>query len=1032
MTAIRHVMRGAVVLIGLNVVGLCDDSPAPKNTQEITSPLLTPQEALAQMKVPEGFRVELFAHEPDVQQPISITTDERGRLWVAECYTYAESKVNFDATQKDRIIVLEDSDGDGKSDKRTVFASGLDKLTSVEVGFGGVWALAAPNLLFFPDKDRDDKPDGPPVVVLNGWDGDAVRHNIVNGLKWGPDGWLYGRHGILATSVVGAPGASDSQRTKINCGVWRYHPTRKVFEAVAHGTTNPWGFDFDQHGEMFLINTVIGHLWHVVPNAHWRRMYGTHFNPYLFGVIEQTADHFHWDTKEQWHEIRKLGVTDTTSAAGGGHAHSGLMIYQGGSWPKKYHNQAFTVNLHGRRLNVDRLERHDAGYVAKHEPDFLFAGDPWFRAIDLISGPDGGVYLADWSDIGECHENDGVHRTSGRIFKISNAKSSKYVTVDLSQAEDRVLVELQVSANDWFARQARRLLQERAAEGRDMTAARDALFEMFKTAKEGVHCLRAMWCLWSMEALDDRWLKDRLQHPDEHIRAWAVRLLTDRELDGPDSLRIAFALASRASQERPGSGLVQLYLASALRRWPAGPEIPFSSSELNVKRSDEFWAQRWMIANQLASQADFVDDNMLGLLIWYGIEPAVTRQPMKALTLAAQTKFPQLRRFIARRLTLEIEKQPEVIAVMLRNAVQQRNGEQLGDVILGMADALRGWSRAPAPANWAKFADQANARSSDEVKAAIRELSVVFGDGRAIAELRNLIADGGADISTRQQSLRTLIQAKPDDLAALLLKLLDDREMIVEAIRGLATIDHAETPRRIIDRFARLTPEGKSIAISTLVSRPSHAKELLAAVAADQVPRREVSAFHARQILSFSNDELTQQLTKVWGEVRTSNAEKQKLAASWKEKLTTASLAKANLSNGRALFNKTCSNCHVLFGSGKSAGPDLTGGNRRNLDYLLENILDPSATVAADFRMSVFEMKDGRVINGVVVEKTEKTLTVQTQNDRLTIQKSDIEEQKTSNLSLMPEGQLQNLTEDQVRDLIGYLMSPDQVALPSP
>lgn len=379
MTVIRRAVFAAVVSLGLSSAGDGDEVPAPKNTQEITTPLLTPQEALAQMKVPVGFRVELFAHEPDVQQPISITTDERGRLWVAECYTYAESKVNFDATQKDRIVVLEDSDGDGRSDKRTVFASGLDKLTSVEVGFGGVWALAAPNLLFFPDKDRDDKPDGPPVVVLDGWDGNAVRHNIVNGLKWGPDGWLYGRHGILATSVVGAPGASESQRTKINCGVWRYHPTRKVFEAVAHGTTNPWGFDFDQHGEMFLINTVIGHLWHVVPNSHWRRMYGTHFNPYLFGIMEQTADHFHWDTKEAWSDIRKLGVTDSTSAAGGGHAHSGLMIYQGDNWPKQYQGKAFTVNLHGRRLNCDRLERYKAGFTAKHEPDFLSTGDPWFR-----------------------------------------------------------------------------------------------------------------------------------------------------------------------------------------------------------------------------------------------------------------------------------------------------------------------------------------------------------------------------------------------------------------------------------------------------------------------------------------------------------------------------------------------------------------------------------------------------------------------------------------------------------------------------
>lgn len=1040
MTLFRQAMWTASAILGVCVAASADEA-TPKNTQEITTPFLSPQEALKQMKVPEGFRVELFAHEPDVQQPISITTDERGRLWVAECYTYAESKVNFDPTQKDRIVVLEDSDGDGKSDKRKVFASGIDKLTSVEVGFGGVWALAAPNLLFFPDKDRDDKPDGPPIVVLDGWDGNAVRHNIVNGLKWGPDGWLYGRHGILATSVVGALGASESQRTKINCGVWRYHPTKKVFEAVAHGTTNPWGFDFDQHGEMFLINTVIGHLWHVVPNAHWRRMYGTHFNPYLFGVIEQTADHFHWDTKEAWSDIRKLGVTDTTSAAGGGHAHSGLMIYQGGSWPKKYHNQAFTVNLHGHRLNVDRLERHDAGYTAKHEPDFLFAGDPWFRAVELIGAADGGVYLADWSDIGECHENDGVHRTSGRIYKISNAKTSKHATVDLSQAEDRVLVRLQMSPNDWFARQARRLLQERAADGRDMTAAREDLFLLFANprglgnpggaipASDDVVRLRAMWSLASMNLLDEGFLRHQLlQHTDEHVRAWAVRLLTDEEFSSQDpaeTQRIAESLAVSARTDK--SGLVHIYLASALRRFAPGPEMSVTEDKIDAKA---LWMQRWLIAQGLVAKADFAADNMLPLLVWYGIEPAVTRQPALAINLAERSQFPNVREFIARRLTLDIDNNPRAVEALVAQAFQPGNAPKRIDFVRGMSEALRGWSRAQAPGNWASLAKEIDKSGSDELKSLAREISVVFGDGRAVEELRKLVSNGSADVSSRSQALRTLVTSKPDDLATLLLKLLDDREMIVEAIRGLASIDHAETPRRIIDRFARLTPEGKSIAVSTLVSRPSHAKELLAAVAADQIPRREVSAFHARQILSFSNDELTQQLIKVWGEVRTSNAEKQKLAASWKERLTTNSLAKANLSNGRALFNKTCSNCHVLFGSGKSAGPDLTGGNRRNLDYLLENILDPSATVAADFRMSVFEMKDGRIINGVVVEKTEKTLTVQTQNDRLTIQKSDIEEQKTSNLSLMPEGQLQNLTEDQVGDLIGYLMSPDQVPLP--
>lgn len=217
------------------------------------------------MTVPPGFHVSLFASEPLLRQPIGMTTDSRGRLWVAENNTYSDAKINFDLSQHDRILILEDTDHDGRADRQTVFWDQGQKLTSVEIGFGGVWALCPPRLLFIPDRNGDDVPDGKPQVVLDGFDDGVVRHNIANGLRWGPDGWLYGRHGIQATSYVGVPGTLPSQRTPINCCVWRYHPTRRIFEVVCRGTTNPWGMDWNAQGELFFINTVIGHLWHAVP-----------------------------------------------------------------------------------------------------------------------------------------------------------------------------------------------------------------------------------------------------------------------------------------------------------------------------------------------------------------------------------------------------------------------------------------------------------------------------------------------------------------------------------------------------------------------------------------------------------------------------------------------------------------------------------------------------------------------------------------------------------------------------------------------
>jgi putative membrane-bound dehydrogenase-like protein len=441
-------------------------------------PLLSPEEALATIRVPEGFRAELFAAEPDVQQPIAIAWDERGRLWVAENYTYAESSLNFDSRLRDRIVILEDTTGDGKADRRTVFWDQAEKLTSIEVGFGGVWALCAPHLLFIPDADGDDRPDREPIVILDGWDENAVRHNIVNGLRWGPDGWLYGRHGILATSSVGSPGTPEHQRTKINCGIWRYHPTRDIFEAVAHGTTNPWGTDWDAYGQMFFINTVIGHLWHVIPGAHFERMYGEDLRPHLYKLLPQTADHVHWDTSERWSDVRE-GMTGTTDQAGGGHAHSGLMIYLGDNWPDEYRGELFTLNLHGRRINRDSLVRDSATYTARHASDFLHVGDIWFRGLDMLYGPDGGVYIADWTDIGECHENDGVHRTSGRIYKVTHGRSDTVTAaarpeLNLRQLTDEELILLLDHKNEWYFRQARRILQERAAQGQRLVGDRAA------------------------------------------------------------------------------------------------------------------------------------------------------------------------------------------------------------------------------------------------------------------------------------------------------------------------------------------------------------------------------------------------------------------------------------------------------------------------------------------------------------------------------------------------------------------------------
>jgi len=422
----------------------------------VDAPVPTSQ-AAGRMTLPEGFKATLFAGEPDVVQPIAFTFDDRGRLWVVECNSYPDWKSKL----KDRVLIFEDTDGDGRFDKRKVFWDAGSNLTGIQLGFGGVWLCSVPNLIFIADENGDDAPDGEPKVLLDGWDLNS-KHNVFNGLCWGPDGWLYGLNGILSNSKVGKPGTADDKRVAINTGVWRFHPTKEIFEAFAHGTTNPWGIDFDDYGQMFITNCVIKHLWHTVQGGHYERMFGQDIEPHSYQLMQSCADHIHW-AGGPWQESR--GNTPKHSEAGGGHAHAGCMVYLGDNWPDSFRGGVFTLNIHGARANQDVLERKGSGYVAHHGKDFFMANDPWFRGLGIQYGPDGGVFVTDWCDTGECHDYDNSDRTNGRIYKMTYGQIASKPE-DLASLSDSDLVKRQQHKNRWHVGHARRILQERKQLGK--------------------------------------------------------------------------------------------------------------------------------------------------------------------------------------------------------------------------------------------------------------------------------------------------------------------------------------------------------------------------------------------------------------------------------------------------------------------------------------------------------------------------------------------------------------------------------------
>ena len=351
LSAILAAFRTCSSLLAISVDNP-DDAPLP------------PEQAAATMIVPDGFNVTLFAGEPDVQQPIGFCFDDRGRLWVAEAYNYPVHGTK----PGDRIVIFEDTDGDGKFDKRKVFYDQLNYVTGIEVGFGGAWVMSPPNFYFIPDRNGDDVPDSQPEVLLDGFGNHANSHNLANGFAWGPDGWLYGTHGRTNWSRIAKPGIPDDQRVQFDGGVYRYHPVRHVWEPFADGTTNPWGIDWNDVGEGFVTNCVNPHLFHVIQGAHYEPWRNRESSRYAYERIPTIADHLHFIGGQDFHK----GIGSLAEdAAGGGHAHCGTMIYLGDNWPDKYRNSIFTNNIHGKRVNNDLLTRSGSGFVASHGADIL-------------------------------------------------------------------------------------------------------------------------------------------------------------------------------------------------------------------------------------------------------------------------------------------------------------------------------------------------------------------------------------------------------------------------------------------------------------------------------------------------------------------------------------------------------------------------------------------------------------------------------------------------------------------------------------
>ena len=958
----------------------------------------SPSAALRGMRVAPGFEVTLVTSEPHIRQPVTISFDERGRLWVVQYLQYPNHaglkavsvdqylRTKYDRVPgppprgpkgADRITICEDTDGDGAMDRFKDFVIGLNLASGMALGHGGVFVAQPPYLLFYADKNRDDLPDGDPEVLLTGF-GMEDAHAFANSLVWGPDGWLYGAHGSTVTANV--------RDVEFQQGIWRYHPITREFELFAEGGGNTWGVDFNEEGEI-IAGTNFGEQigLHQVQGAYYVKGFAKHgplHNPHSYGYF----DH-----------MPMRGFR-------GGHVTSGGIVYQGGAFPDSFHGTYIAANLLSSAIYWHRLERDGSSWKASFGGPLLETDDSTFRPVDCLAGPDGALYVADWCDPRASHVDpvDNWDKASGRIYKVQSAASRRQKTesFDLAKLSSDQLINHLTNRNDWFRRAAREQLAIRQD-----TNALPRLRTQSMRGTNGALALQSLWALQVSGGFNNEIAAQLLSHPHAPVRAWTVRLLGDTKQLSPALLPQVTALART---EKNSS--VRNQLACSAKRWPARSALP--------------------VVRELLRHDEDVGDPQIPLLLWWAIEENILRDSsdgLGVLNTAADWQVPMMRAHIlerlARRFASEADRGARQHSAWLLNTAPAK--EQRDAVLRGFDKAWEGQGVVP----------------SEEVRRALARIwspndllmvRVGLRAGLEKAQQRALewVADDRAGESGRLSLAEVLGQARVEAAIPILLNWLGDnrRSLRYAAVAALLNFDDPKIAPALISIYPGLNSETKARARTGLAGRAHWAAELVQAVELKKFDEKEISPDLLRQMLRHNDAALTAAIEQRWGKLHTqTSAEKTSTVNQLKLVLNPSGTTlrfQGDVVAGKKLFTQLCANCHQLFREGQTLGPELTGADRKNSEWLLTQIVDPSAFIRPEYVNHNVEMRDGRSLSGLVTEQSDTALTLlDAQNQRTVLRRADMKELNASATSLMPEGLLESLTPQQVRDLFAYLQS---------
>ena len=965
------------------------------------STALSPADAQKAFTVPEGFEVRLFAAEPDVINPVAMAWDERGRLWVVELYEYPLGAAPG-TKPRDRIKILEDTDGDGRADKVTVFADGLNLATGIQVGYGGAFVGQAPDLLFLQDTNHDDVADTR-TVLMTGF-GLEDRHELINGFTWGPDGQLYMTHGVFTHSKVKIPEAS-APGVEVTAAVARYQPRTKKLEVYAEGTSNPWGVDFDRQGNAFVSACVIDHLFHMAAGGIYVRQGGVPANPYSYQLLPSIVEHKHHMA-----------------------AYAGIQVYQGNQFPKEWQGEVLFGNIHQSAINHDHLTPNGSSFKAAAAKDFLTTTDGWFRPVSEQVGPDGALWVMDWYDKYPCYQNaqadpEGVDRERGRIWRVvytgkhpgANVPSRPEVKMDLGKLTTAKLVELLAHPNIWQRKTAQRLLTER----RDPEAL-PALKKLLRDGPTLEARLFALWTLHSCDQINDSIIEDFHSDKEPAIRAWVARIIGERRLGDDQFIKI---LAQLAGDSDPG---VRLAVATAAR------QLVSSSLTIDTPPApDAEGIETGRILAPLVKASADAKDPLIPFMIWQAAEPKIAEDPRHAfnwLLASGPDTMPlsgQLARKTMRRVCDTQDKEKLNAAVQFLSAMADKSEGLTVAALDGLLEGQQGKALKPDTDPTPLFAKLA-ASGKPELVDRSQRLGTLWGNTSAIEGAIKTVNDTSAGLEERTKAIEAVRKLKSDAARETMLKLLanDNAEPLkLEAIRALGEIGGDNVGDELVGRWKAFTPGERRAAAEVLASRRRWSLTFLSAIETKNIFPNEIPATVVRTLSESTDNSIRQRAAQAIGRVRPADADKLKIIAD-KKKMILA--APADLNAGHELAKKTCFVCHKLYGEGADVGPDLTGVGRSTLDALLANVIDPNQVVGKGYENVEVETKDGRSVSGRLVEDTDTRVKLLSAGPKEeVVAKSDIEKMRVTEMSLMPEG-LEQMPDADFRNLIMFIFNPPQ------